>query len=109
MKYSVLLVALFTSTIVAKADNWCLPYNDCMADVSPIHGNTFDTCEERCTMRDPVPVRGLNAKLYDVSCIGDSSSSEYRMMLGEYKDWEGNHKAYIVTPEGTEELVRCPL
>lgn len=60
-------------------------------------------------MRDPVPVRGLDAKFYDVTCEGDGSSKKYRMMLGEYKDWEGNKKAYIVTPDGTEQLAQCPL
>lgn len=60
-------------------------------------------------MLNPVPVKGLSAKLYDVTCQGDGSSSEYRMMLGEYKDPDGNEKAYAVTPDGTEELVRCPL
>lgn len=106
---SFIMIALISSTIAAHADDWCLPYNECMDDVSPIKDNSFETCEATCTMRDPIPVRGLDANIYDVTCESDGPSKKYRMMLGEYTDWNGNKKAYIVTPEGTKQLDRCPL
>lgn len=105
----IFFMALALSGVSARADTWCLPPTECMGEASPIKNGSFDTCEEKCTMRDPVPVRGLDANLYDVSCVGDSSTKKYRMMMGEYTDWGGNRKAYIVTPEGTESLIMCPL
>lgn len=106
---ALMVLAGTLNTVPAFSDSWCLPYNECMGEPTPIRGNSFDTCEESCTMRDPVPVRGLDANLYDVKCEGDSSRSEYRMLLGEYTDWDGDRKAYIVTPHGTEQLERCPI
>ena len=109
MKWIVAAGSIFFVTTTAYADDWCLPANECTGEPSPIQNNQYDTCEETCRMRDPVPVRGLEAKLYDVKCEGDSSSSEFRMMLGEYTDFHGNRLAYLVTPDGAEQLERCPL
>ena len=90
----------------AFADDWCIPGDGCTGP-EPIRGNRFSTCEEECTMSNPVPVRGLDATLYDVSCKGDWGGLEYRMMLGKHENEDGSQRAYIVKPSGPEELERC--
>lgn len=114
MLKSIIRVAMFSAVALcsgaggAATLEWCIPGNAC-ADPEPIAASGFNTCEESCQMRNPVAIRGLDATLFDVSCKGDYGGIEYRMIMGEYDDGQGNRKAYIVRPDGPEELERCPL
>jgi hypothetical protein len=92
----------------AHAAEWCIPGEGCTGP-EPIADGHFNTCEETCSMRNATPIRGMDANIYDVSCEGDSSNSKYRMIMGEFKDYQGNTHAYIVTPEGPQMLERCAL
>jgi hypothetical protein len=92
----------------AHANNfigWCF-VGDCVGQ-APITKDGFFTCEENCSMNNPISVRGLNATLYDVVCTGDSNSYQQRMLFMKYKDDQGNEKAMTLSPTGVNELQRC--
>lgn len=81
--------------------------DDGCVGVIPIRNNQFDLCEHRCTMRNPVNVIGLGAKLFDVSCRGDNGSFDERMMFMTFRTADGEEKGLVVTPSGPRELVKC--
>lgn len=104
---TIILLPVLTASSMSAAD-WCIPGEGC-TDAEPIDGKSFNTCEETCTMRNATPVRDMDATLFDVTCEGDSSNSQYRMLMGQFKGFDGGTRAYIVTPNGPQELERCPL
>lgn len=85
---------------------WCVAGNECTGPV-PITREGFFTCEENCTLRNPVPVEGIDATLFDVSCKGDWGGFEYLMMLKEYEDSDGSRRAVIIDSDGAQNLERC--
>ena len=85
---------------------WCFASDACVGP-SRITRQGFETCEETCSMNNPVSVRGLNATLYDVVCRGDWGGYEHRMLFMKYADGDGNQRALAVGPNGSEELERC--
>lgn len=105
---TLLTIGVISAGSPALAVEWCIPGGGC-TDAEPIDGKSFNTCEETCTMRNATPIRDMDANIYDVTCAGDSSNSMYRMIMGRYHDFNGNLRAYIVTPDGPLELERCPL
>ena len=114
MLKSIIRVAMFSAVVLcsgvggAATQDWCIPGDDCTGPI-PITASGFSTCEENCQISNPVAIRGLDATLFDVSCKGDWGGLEYRMIVGEFDDGQGNRRAYIVRPDGPEELERCPL
>ena len=73
----------------------------------PVAGDQFQTCEQNCTMKNPVKVRGLDATLFDVSCVGDSANTEQRMLFMIYRDDGGETQGLVVAASGPQNLVRC--
>jgi len=73
----------------------------------PLTPTGFNTCEERCDMKNPIAVRGMNATLFDVQCSGDSNSFDYRMLFVEFADHEGKQQALMIGRFGPEPLVKC--
>lgn len=74
----------FTPLTAQDLSGWCLPADECMGVQMPIGSGTYDTCEERCTLTNPVPVRDMDATLYDEVCRGDwmeNGSMTNRIML----------------------------
>jgi hypothetical protein len=109
MKFIVPLASIATLTLTAQpsdAQEWCIPGDGCTGP-EPITAEGFNTCEEFCSLRNPSAVRGMDATLYDVSCRGDSSGSDYRIMIGQYSDEQGNRRAFMVGPDGPKEPERC--
>lgn len=79
-----------------------------MTEPVPIRKDGFPTCEENCTMKNPVPVRGMKGTLYDVQCRGDSDSYDYRMLIVEYQRGDGIDQAVAIGRYGPEQLEKCP-
>lgn len=86
--------------------NWCIP-NDCDGP-TPISSDGFSTCESNCTLSNPVSIPGFDATVFEVSCKGDWGGRDYRMMLAEYEDFDGNRGVAMLDANGVESLVRCP-
>jgi hypothetical protein len=110
MKPVVTLALIAVLNFVAQpssAQEWCIPGDGCTGP-EPITPDGFNTCEETCSLRNPVPVRGMDATLYDVSCRGDSLNYEYRTMIGHYSDEQGKQRAFMIGRFGPAELERCP-
>ena len=86
------IVACFTlmgSTSLAFAQDyngWCFDVGGQGCDLEDvrIEGRSYSSCEDFCTLTNPVPVRGLDAVLFDVVCMGDLGSKTDRMMFLKY-------------------------
>ncbi len=81
----------------------------CMERHIPFSGNTIDFCEESCTLTAPVPVRGLNAALYDLQCRGDYGEiPDRRVLLLSQEDPISGPRSLWVDAQSTLEIVPCP-
>ena len=95
-------------SVAGEFDGWCFPATACTGEAMPIRDSSFETCEETCTMRDPVVVNGMDAVLYRVTCEGDWGSPEPRRMFFIRLDpIDGKQRALAVSQAGVEELIRC--
>lgn len=75
----------------------------------PFYGMSVDYCEETCTLRNPVPIRGLEATLYDRECVADyDTPMEGRVLLLSQHDWAGNLRRQIIDEVETFAIVPCP-
>jgi len=114
------IVACFTligSTSLAFAQDytgWCFDVEEggCLSDDIRIEGRRYDTCESTCTLTNPVPVRDLNAVLFDVVCKGDWGSLTTREIFLKYPPADTDYpdsqqKLMKIGRYGAEELVRC--
>jgi len=115
------IVACFTfmgSTSLAFAQDytgWCFDIGagGCLTEDIPIEGSRYFTCEETCTLTNPVPVRDLDAVLFDVICDFDGQwQYSERVMFLKYPPFDPNYpdsqqKLMKIDRYGTEELVRC--
>ena len=104
----VMVLALAVQSTPSPADiiGWCLPGDGCMGP-EPLTPKGFNTCEERCEMKNPTAVRGMNATLFDVECRGDSSSFDYRLLFVEFTDFDGRQRALVIGRYGPEPLEKC--
>lgn len=94
------------SDSTALDGDWCVPENACIGP-EPITREGFSTCEEFCSLSNPMSVPGFDAMAFDVSCRGDWGGRNYRMMLVEYKDSDGTPGVAMLDADGVESLVRC--
>jgi len=109
------IVACFTlmgSTSLAFAQDytgWCFKVEPggCLEEDIRIEGRRYYTCESTCTLTNPVPVRGLDAVLFDVVCNGDWGSRIDREIFLKYRDGFDREKLMNIGRSGAEELVRC--
>lgn len=75
----------------------------------PFYGMTVDSCEETCTLRNPVPIRGLEATLYDRECVADyDTPMEGRVLILSQRDWTGNLRRQIIDDATSYAIVACP-
>lgn len=108
------LVLFFAAPSLAGAatagefDGWCLPADECTGTPMRIEGDTFSTCEARCTLVNPVPVNDMDATLYQVYCEADGFTPPvYRAFLTRTEAVNGTEEAFMVTGYGVTELERC--
>jgi hypothetical protein len=81
----------------------------CMPRHLPFDGNTIDFCEETCRLTGPVPVRGMDATLYDLQCRGDYGAiPDKRVMILRQQDYALGPQSSWVDPNSTYPIVRCP-
>ena len=99
------IIGMSTSAHANDFVGWCF-VGECVGE-APITADGFFTCEENCTMSNPVRVIGMDATLYDVSCTGDSGNYQQRMLFMKCSDFRGDPKALALSPSGPEELERC--
>lgn len=88
--------------------NWCFPADACMGAPIPIGSGTYETCEETCTLTNPVAVRDMEATLYDEVCRGDwmeNGSMSNRIMF--IKQSSGQTRMFAIREGWTEQLERC--
>ena len=101
--------SLFSGTASAQdLSGWCLPADECMGVQMPIGSGTYDTCEERCTLTNPVPVRDMDATLYDEVCRGDwmeNGSMTNRIML--IKQASNQTRMFAIREGWITQLERC--
>jgi hypothetical protein len=87
---------------------WCYPADDCMGTQIPIGSGTYDTCEETCTLTNPVSVRDMEATLYDVVCRGDwmegGSISNRIMFIKQSLD---QIRMFAISENSVTQLERC--
>ena len=89
-------------------DGWCFPSTACTEVPMPIGNSTFNTCEETCTMKNPVNVNDMDATLYYVECKGDWGSHPIqRMLFMRYIDHDNRSRAVVLDNDGVTELERC--
>ena len=75
--HRVTVAVIFSASLFSGAASaqdlrgWCYPVNECMGEQIPVGSGSYNTCEETCTLTNPVPVRGMEATLYDEVCQGD--------------------------------------
>ena len=98
----------FTPLAAQDLRGWCFPVNECMGEQIPIGSGTYDTCEESCTLTNPVPVRDMEATLYDEVCRGDwmeNGSMSNRIMF--IKQSSGQTRMFAIREGWTQQLERC--
>ena len=98
----------FTPLTAQDLSGWCLPADECMGVQMPIGSGTYDTCEERCTLTNPVPVRDMDATLYDEVCRGDwmeNGSMTNRIML--IKQASNQTRMFAIREGWITQLERC--
>lgn len=86
---------------------WCLPSDGGCIGPEPLTREGFSTCEEFCSLSNPVTVRGMKGILFDVQCRGDSSTYVYRMLFLEFADEQDIERALVIRQYGAEDLERC--
>ncbi|MGH1415523.1 MAG: hypothetical protein ACRBB0_18690 [Pelagimonas sp.] len=64
-----------------QAENWDCQRVGADGGAISVQDNSFEGVENRCTLTEPVAVRGMNATLYDAKCNGEGMTYEHRMML----------------------------
>jgi hypothetical protein len=87
---------------------WCFAADECMGVQIPIGSGTYNTCEETCTLTNPVSVRGMEATLYDEVCQGDwmahGSITNRVMFISQVSD---QIRMFAVREHWITELERC--
>lgn len=87
---------------------WCYPADACMGAPIPIGSGTYETCEETCTLTNPVAVRDMEATLYDGVCRGDwmqGGSITTRVMF--LKQTSIETRMFSISDYSVTELERC--
>lgn len=87
-------------------DGWCFMQDECYGP-SKIRNDSYGTCEENCILTNATPIRGMDARLYDVSCTADHGNRTERIMLMRYSDVDGKRRVIAVDKFGSQELKRC--
>jgi hypothetical protein len=98
----------FTPLTAQDLSGWCIPAGACMGVQMPIGSGTYDTCEERCTLTNPVPVRDMDATLYDEVCRGDwmeNGTITNRIML--IKQSSNQTRMFAIREGWITQLERC--
>ena len=106
--FATALSLAFTPLAAQDLGGWCLPADECMGVQMPIGSGTYDTCEERCTLTNPVPVRDMDATLYDEVCRGDwmeNGSMTNRIML--IKQSSNQTRMFAIREGWITQLERC--
>ncbi len=75
-------VGLLSGSASAQSlKGWCYPVDGCMGEQIPIGSGTYGKCDSSCTLTNPVPIRDMEATLYDEVCGGDWGSMTNRIMF----------------------------
>ena len=88
-------------------DGYCFPATACESQPSKITNNMYDTCESTCTMMNPVPVRGMDAIIYDVVCKGDWGEKKQRQIFARIDGPNIPLKAISLQTDGVSNLYKC--
>ena len=81
----------------------------CMDRFLPFRGMTIDYCEETCTLRNPVAIRGLEATLYDRDCLADfDTPKQGGVLVMTQRDWSGRVSRQIMDATSSYAIVPCP-
>lgn len=72
--------------------------------MAEIKGERIFFYETSCLLRNPVDVRGLDAKLYDAECGGEGPSSEKRIMIMRPREGDG---VIVLTEYFVYDWVNC--
>ncbi|MEC7963166.1 MAG: hypothetical protein VX201_07835 [Pseudomonadota bacterium] len=109
-----LISGIFGAGLVSGAESaqdlegWCYPANDCIGAQIPLGSGTYDTCEETCTLTNPVSVRDMEATLFDVVCRGDwmeAGSMSSRLMI--IKQASDQTRMFAIGENSVTQLERC--
>ena len=103
-----ILSLAFTPLASQDLSGWCYPVNECMGEQIPLGSGSYNTCEETCTLTNPVPVRGMEATLYDEVCQGDwmeNGSMINRIMF--IKQSSDQTRMFAIREGWIEQLERC--
>ncbi|MCC6002643.1 MAG: hypothetical protein JJU19_17555 [Pararhodobacter sp.] len=81
----------------------------CMPRYLPFDGLSIDFCEETCTLGNPVTVRGLAARLYDMTCLADYPDPPGgRVLILRQSGPDGRARLWFIDQAESREIVPCP-
>ena len=86
---------------------WCYPADGCIGQV-PLGSGSYHTCEDSCSLTNPVIVRDMEATLYDEVCRGDwmeGGSMSNRIMF--IKQTSAQTRLFAVRENSITQLERC--
>ena len=112
--HRVTVAVIFSASLFSGAASaqdlrgWCFPADACMGRQVPIGSGTYETCEETCTLTNPVAVRDMEATLYDDVCRGEwmqGGSITTRVMF--LKQTSIETRMFSIIDYSVTELERC--
>ena len=112
--HRVTVAVIFSASLFSGAASaqdlrgWCYPVNECMGEQIPVGSGSYNTCEEICTLTNPVPVRGMEATFYDEVCQGDwmeNGSMTNRIMF--IKQSSDQTRMFAIREGWITQLERC--
>ena len=81
----------------------CVLFRDSENFAMRIENGVMQGLESSCDMRDPVPVRGMGALLFDMSCGGEGETWTYRALFMQ----DGPDHLILVQDGLAQTLSRC--
>jgi len=109
MRLSLAILVLTYSSAVAVAEDltgWCFPADGCSGEEA-IRNNSFSTCEESCSLENPVRIKGMKAKFYDQQCHSDGNGSTKTKIIIAPSQAQDGLELYYVTDGAVIKLKRC--
>ena len=81
----------------------------CMPRYLPFQGLSVDFCEETCQLENPVDLRDLDGRLYDMTCLADYPDPPGgRVLILSQTDHQGRSRLWFIDRHETREIVPCP-
>ena len=115
LHFSTLILAFFIPVSISQAQDMtglCLDLGEegCTDRFLPFDKMSISFCESSCTLRNPVPVQGIDATLYNMECVSDNpqSSGGRAIILRQIDRSSSSIKTYMIDSDAITPIVICP-